>query len=207
MTITSRPRAFAAATSSTAVIPQSTVSEQAAALVGEPRDRDVRDAVALLEAARQMPLDVGAERAQRQDGERRGADAVDVIVAVDADPLAVGDRRADPVDRDGHVPEQERVVRLDLAGDERPRLLEVAVAAPDEDRRRDLPEVERIGERAGRRRSRSGSIVQEPSCMGNRRYGHGRTAVAASACAAMSGVRPRRVRNGRCPLSRKPLLR
>ena len=102
--------------------------EQAATLVGEPRDRVAGDAVALLEAARQMPFDVGAERPQRQDGERRGADAVHVIVAVDADPLSVGDRRADPVDRDGHVPEQERVVRLDLARDERPRLLEVAIA-------------------------------------------------------------------------------
>ena len=123
-------------------------NEQAAAFVGEPRDRDVRDAVALLEAARQMPLDVGAERAQRQNGERRGADAVHVVVAVDADPLAGGDCRVDPVDRNGHVPEQERIVWLDLAGDERARLLEVAVAAPDENRRRDLPEVERIGERA-----------------------------------------------------------
>ena len=121
--------------------------EQAAALVGEPRDRVARDAVTFLEAARQVPLDVGAERAKRQDGERRGADAVHVVVAVDADPRSVGDRRANPFDRDCHVPEQKRIVRLDLAGDERPRLLEVTVATPDQNRCRDLPHVERIGER------------------------------------------------------------
>ena len=104
--------------------------QEAAALVGQPRDRDVRDAVALLEPARQVPFDVGAELPQRQDGERRGADAVHVVVAVHADALPVGDRRANPVDRDGHVAEQEWVVRLDLAVDERARRLDVAVAAP-----------------------------------------------------------------------------
>ena len=100
--------------------------QEAAALVGQPRDRDVRDAVALLEPARQVPFDVRAELPQRQDGERGGADAVHVVVAVHADALPVGDRRADPVDRDGHVAEQERVVRLDLAGDERARCVDVA---------------------------------------------------------------------------------
>ena len=88
VTITSRPSARARATSSTAVIPQSTVRTSADAVVGEPRDRVARDAVALLEAARQVPADVGAELAQRQHGERGRADAVDVVVAVDADPLA-----------------------------------------------------------------------------------------------------------------------
>ena len=121
--------------------------EQAATLVGEPGDRVAGDAVALLEAARQMPLDLGAELPQGQDGERRGADAVDVVVAVDADPLPAGDRGADPLDRDRHVAEQERIVRLDLAGDERPRLREVAIPAPDENRRGDLTEFERVRER------------------------------------------------------------
>ena len=121
--------------------------EQAATLVGKPRDRVAGDAVALLEAAREMPFDIGAERPQRQEGERGGADAVHVIVAVDADPLSVGDRRADPVDRDGHVPEQERIVRLDLARDERPRLCVVSIPAADENRRRDLAELQGVRER------------------------------------------------------------
>ena len=44
------------------------------------------DAVALVEPARQVPGDVGSELAQQKHGERRGRDAVDVVVAVDADP-------------------------------------------------------------------------------------------------------------------------
>ena len=106
-----------------------------AAVVGEPLERLPRDAVALLEAARQVPLDLRAELAERQDGERGGADPVDVVVAVDADALAGGDRGADPLDGDGHVAEQERVVRRALAGEEGAGRVEVAVAAPDEDRR------------------------------------------------------------------------
>ncbi len=61
---------------------------ECAALLGEPCDRLARDAVALVEAARQVPADVRAELAQADDRERRGADPVDVVVAVDADPLA-----------------------------------------------------------------------------------------------------------------------
>ena len=70
-----------------------------AALVGEPLERAAADAVALVEAARQVPVDVGAELAQQQHGERRRGDPVDVVVAVDADPPARGDRRADPLAR------------------------------------------------------------------------------------------------------------
>ena len=68
--------------------------DEPAALVGETVERLAREAVALVEAARQMPVRVGAERAQRQNGERGGADPVDVVVAVDADALAL--RRSPP---------------------------------------------------------------------------------------------------------------
>ena len=54
-------------------------------LLGQPRQRAGVQAVALLEARRQVPVDVGAELAQQQHGERGGADAVGVVVAVDAD--------------------------------------------------------------------------------------------------------------------------
>ena len=81
-----------------------------AALLGQARERLALDAVALLEAARKVPGDVGAELAEDQDGEGRGADPVRVVVAVDADPLAGSDRGADRLDRGGHVPEQEGVV-------------------------------------------------------------------------------------------------
>ena len=93
VTIMSTPSRRASSTSATAVMPQSTVRMSFDALLGEARDRRRGDAVALLEPARQVPADVGAELPQRQHRERRRADAVDVVVAVDADPLAALDRR------------------------------------------------------------------------------------------------------------------
>ena len=89
---------------------------EAAALVGEPRQRLAPQPVTLLEPARQVPLDLGSEPAQDEDGERGGADSVRVVVAVDADPLPARDRASDRLDRAGHVAEQERVVAGQLAG-------------------------------------------------------------------------------------------
>ena len=115
---------------------------EAAALVGEPRERLGAHAVAFVEPAREVPVDVGAELAQEQDGERGGGDAVDVVVAVDADPPAVGDGGADPLTRERHVAEQERVVRRLLAGEEQARPLGVVVAAADEHGGRQLADPE-----------------------------------------------------------------
>ena len=89
---------------------------EAAAFVGEARQRFALDAVAFLEAARQVPGDVGAELAQDQDGERSRADSVGVVVPVDADALPVRDRRANRLDCLCHVPEQKRVVTGHLSG-------------------------------------------------------------------------------------------
>ncbi len=113
-----------------------------AAVFGEPRDRGAGDAVALLEPARQVPLDLRAELPERQDGERGRADAVDVVVAVHADTRAGRDRGADALDRLGHVAQQERVVRLALAVEEGAGCARVGVPATDEDRRRRLAELE-----------------------------------------------------------------
>ena len=90
------------------------------ALLGQPRDRRRRDAVALLEAARQVPADVGADLPQRQHGERRRADAVDVVVAVDADPLVPLDRRSQALHGHRHVAEEQRIVGDALGLEERP---------------------------------------------------------------------------------------
>ena len=79
-------------------MPQSTVSDEPAAFAGETLERAAADAVALVEAARQVPLDVGADLAQDEDREHRGADAVGVVVAVDADALARRDCGADAFD-------------------------------------------------------------------------------------------------------------
>ena len=62
VTITARPSRFASATSSTAVMPQSTVRIEPVALLGQAGHGLAGQPVALLEAARQMPADVGAER-------------------------------------------------------------------------------------------------------------------------------------------------
>ena len=65
---------------------------EAVALFGDALKRGVREAVALLEATRKVPADVGAELPQTDDGERRRADPVDVVIAVHADPCAGRDR-------------------------------------------------------------------------------------------------------------------
>ena len=94
--------------------------DQPGFLAGEARQRLAGQAVALFEAARQMPGDLCAELAQHGDRERRGADAVDVVVAVHADRLPVGDRRADRRARRLHVAEEKRVVLEDVGFEERP---------------------------------------------------------------------------------------
>ncbi len=76
--------------------------DEADAVVREARQRLPRDAVAFLEPARQVPHDVGAELPEKEDGQRRRADAVDVVVAVYADPNPLRDGGADPAD--GHAP-------------------------------------------------------------------------------------------------------
>src|SRR6266540_2149375 len=121
---------------------------QPAALVGEPFERRARDPVPLVETARQVPFDVGAELPQDEHCQHRRADPVGVVVAVDANAPPLHDRRADPLHRGGHVPEQEWVVQRLLAGEEGFRLLGVAVAAPDENARGDLADAELLGEGA-----------------------------------------------------------
>ena len=60
--------------------------QQSASFSREARQRLARDPVPLFEATRQMPLDLGAEIPQDENGESRRTDPVDVVVAVDADP-------------------------------------------------------------------------------------------------------------------------
>ena len=106
--------------------------DQPGFLAGEARQRLAGQAVALFEAARKMPVDLGAELAQHGDGQRRRADAVDVVVAVHADRLPVGDRCADRRARRLHVAEEERVVLEDVGFEERPALRRVGISPPDE---------------------------------------------------------------------------
>src|SRR5687767_12432923 len=98
---------------------------EATPLVSQARERLALDSVALLEAARQVPDDVGAELAKDEDGEGRGADAVSVVVAVDADSFAVGDGPQDRLAGGRHVAEAKRVVAGKVSCEEPPRLLGV----------------------------------------------------------------------------------
>ncbi len=114
-----------------------------APVLGELRQRLPAEAVALLEAARQVPRDVCAQLAQDEDGQRGRADAVGVVVAVHADALAVGDGLPDRLAGLAHAPEQERVVTGQGAFEEGSRLLRIPVPAPDEDASSRLADPER----------------------------------------------------------------
>jgi hypothetical protein len=59
--------------------------EEAGAARGEPLHRGEREPVAVVDPARQVPVDVRAERAQCAHQHRRGAHAIDVVVAVHRD--------------------------------------------------------------------------------------------------------------------------
>ena len=62
--------------------------DEGAPVAGQSVERLAGDAVALLEPAREVPGDVCAELPQDEHGERRGADPVRVVVAVDTDALS-----------------------------------------------------------------------------------------------------------------------
>src|SRR5438067_1777845 len=121
-----------------------------------------------------MPVDLGSRFAQHENRQRGGADAVGVIVAVHADPFARGDGRANSFHGSGRVSEQKLVVQRLLAGQEGPRLVGVAVSAPDEHAGRDLADPERLSELA---RLPVRARTDRPSALLHRgsRYGGHRT--------------------------------
>src|SRR6266516_4811694 len=108
---------------------------------------DDSGAAELAEAAGQMPVDVGPELAQDQDGQGGCADPVRVVVAVNADAPALGDGGANRLTRSGHVPEAERVVRRQRSLEEPARAGHIFVATPDEHGRRRRAERELTSER------------------------------------------------------------
>ena len=79
---------------------------------GDRPHRRLVEAVALAVARGQVDLDLPAERAQIVGKDRRSADAVDVVVAVDADRRAVRERRADHRDRGGHIAQLHWIAQL-----------------------------------------------------------------------------------------------
>src|SRR5581483_10102417 len=87
----------------------------------------------------------------------------------DADAAPVGDGDADPLAGEGHVAEQEGVVRRLLALQEPSRPLGVRVATPDEHRRRDVADAERANELGLRavvaRADRPGAVVHRATTL------------------------------------------
>ena len=120
--------------------------DQADALGVQLLDGRNAQAVAVGEAAGQAPGDVAADLAQHEHRERGGADAVDVVVAVDADARSGGRGGAQLLDRDGHVAEQEGVVAGQGALDEGARGGGLAVAAAHQHGGRHLIDAERSDE-------------------------------------------------------------
>ena len=135
--------------------------QQRGAALGQLGDGRLGEPVAVLEPAGDQPVALGAQLAQRADQDRGRADAVDVVVAVHGDPAPGGDRGPDPLDHLRHRVELERVVVLGR-GEERSRLLDRPVAAPDQGDGDRLGEAEPAHQRPrlavveGRERERAG---------------------------------------------------
>ena len=138
---------------------------------GEPLDGRGGEPVAVVDPARQVPVDVGPERPQRPHEHGGRADAVDVVVAVDGDPRAALDSGEDP--RRPRAQPAERVERMPrLRREERARGAGVREAAPHEDLRDDVRHAELAGEPRG-----GGVIVRgDLEADGGRRHGRDRTA-------------------------------
>src|SRR5919198_490377 len=116
--------------------------DEPAAVRGEPRECLLLYPVSLVEPTRQVPLDIGAEPAQDQDGKGGRADAVGVVVTVDTDAAAGGDRAAGRLTSGGHVAELEWVMSGQRTFEESPGAVDVVVAAASKHGRRCLAEPE-----------------------------------------------------------------
>jgi hypothetical protein len=86
--------------------------EQARAARGQPLHRRRAQAVAVLGATGQVPVDLGAERPQRPHEDRRRAHPVDVVVAVHRDLRALSDVAQHERDRRVDAGEARRIVAL-----------------------------------------------------------------------------------------------
>ena len=65
--------------------------------------RDARQAIALLEAARQVPVDFGSHGPQTEHQKSRGGNAVGIVVSMDHDLSPTVYRRAECADGSVHV--------------------------------------------------------------------------------------------------------
>ncbi len=106
----------------------------------QPLDRFRLEAVAVAQPVRHEVLDPRAEELERasQDGGRR--DAVDVVVAVDGDPLVARDGAEEAVDRFAHAGQLKGIVKMLQARRQEParrlRVVETTLAQQARDDRR-----------------------------------------------------------------------
>ena len=112
----------------------------------EPLDGMQAEPVAVLEPAGQIPTDIGAERAQRADHDRRRADTVDVVVAMNRDPAAGGDLALDRLQRALDPGERGRLV-ADVRVEKLLCRIRLGEAAADEHLREDVADPELTLER------------------------------------------------------------
>ena len=165
--------------------------QQAGAARGEALDGGRREPVAIVDPARQVPVDIGTERSQRADQHGGRTDAVDVVVAVHGDARAAFDMGENP--RGALAQAAERVERMPhVRVDERPRGRGIAEPAADEHLCRDVRHAECLAQAL-----RGGEVVRRDlqASLGRR---HSRTVRAGqdgTGPAAPSGGEPARPRD------------
>ena len=93
------PRLAASAIGASALVPQSQVTTTVAPAAMRGAHAGDREIVAVLDAARDERNGVAAERADACAHDRRGAHAVDVVVAVDEIVSLLAKRAHEPLDR------------------------------------------------------------------------------------------------------------
>ena len=108
--MTSRPRAFAAAISSTLVVPQSTVMMTRAARRVCRVQRCHRQAVSLIEPTRDVGFDGHAEPAEREGHDGQAGESVRVEIAEHEDPLATLPGESQPRQQDRGIGQERGIM-------------------------------------------------------------------------------------------------
>ena len=117
----------------------------------QPLDRRRLQAVAIGQPLRDEVHDLGAHQFQRPAQDDRRGDAVDVVVAVDRDPLVPRDGGENPIDRRPHVGEPHRIVQMLQPRVEESRSeIGIAEAALTEETCDERRQLQRLRQRAGR---------------------------------------------------------
>ena len=143
--------------------------QQVRAARGQLLDRRAREPVAVVDPARQVPVDVRAERAQRAHEDRGRAHAVDVVVAVDGDPRPALDVLEDPPRRPSPAPARPPSGCALAGGQERARGLRLPQPAPHQHLREHVRAASSAASRAAA--ANSYGVTCRRACTMRRRLG------------------------------------